>query len=132
MNTNYTVFCVLILAAVSCHRKIADDGSDAARLDEACDAWCQIAVPCSVHFAGPEWGNFSTQAECQDACTANVENATALNDECFDIILDARECAATLSCEDFKDYEAWSFAEPSPFPVPCLEEQQAVSYNCNF
>lgn len=80
----------------------------------------------SVHYAGPEWGNFTTQAACEDVCTSRIETKTGLHEECFDLILDGRECAAALSCEDFKQYENWAFAEPSVYPPPCLAEQQAL------
>jgi hypothetical protein len=125
---------VCVLFAGACLRKangdVDDDGFDTARLHDACEAWCQVVVPCSDNFA-PRW-EISTQAECADACIFDVEHRSAEAAACFDIILDVRECAAALTCEEFKQYENWSFNEPSDFPPPCLEEQQEAQTECNF
>jgi hypothetical protein len=128
--------CVLgcLLFASACLRKAdgdaGDDGFDTARLHDACEAWCQVAVPCSENYA-LNWG-FSTQAECEDGCIINVEHRADEYAECFDIVLDVRECAAALTCEEFKQYENWSFGDPTDFPVSCLEEQQEAQTDCNF
>ncbi len=131
-NTAISILCFLLFTGFSCHRKADDDGSARERLHNTCEAWCQVAVPCSMHFAGPEWGDFSTQTECEDVCTANIEIRAEKSDECFDIILDVRECAAALTCEEFKKYEVWAFSDPIAFPVSCIEEQQLELERCNF
>jgi hypothetical protein len=126
MKTNIHLLFFVGAVGIGACQKVDGDPIDMTRLRDGCEAWCQVAVPCSVHYAGPEWGNFSTQAECEEACTSHVEFKTELHSNCFDLILDDRECAAALSCEEFRDYENWAFVEPSAYPPPCLEEQQAL------
>jgi hypothetical protein len=131
MKPNIHLLLFVVAVGVgACHQK-DDDPIDMKRLREGCEAWCEVAVPCSVHYAGPGWGNFSTQAECEEACTSDVEFKVEFYEGCFDLILDDRECAAALSCDEFRDYENWAFGEPSAYPFPCVEEQEALEQtNC--
>lgn len=126
-TTSLFVLCSLL--ASSCIRKV--DVDESARLYAACEAWCEVAVPCSEHFAGPTWGDFSTKSECEDVCRQDVEYLTEKNPACFDIVLDLRECAAALTCEEFKNYENWSFVKPWSPPLKCMEEEVARRHNCN-
>jgi hypothetical protein len=135
MITNMMKLCSLVclLFAGACLRKANgeadDDGADTARLHETCEAWCQVAVPCSDNYA--QIWSFSTQAECEHACVVDAEHKAAEFAVCLDIVLDVRECAAALACEDFKQYENWAFGEPN-FSPSCVEEHQAAMSDCNF
>jgi hypothetical protein len=126
----YGFFGLILLASIRCEPK-ADTSSDQERLETACEAWCQVAIPCSVHYAGPDYGDFTTQAECEIFCASNIEEVAARRPECFDIIVDDRECAGGLSCEDFKHYENWGFGEMSKFPFECHEETRTILEQCN-
>ena len=127
--------CLLSLTVASvsaCGPKLSNDDSslDLQRMEVACKAWCELAVPCSVHFAGPEWGEFTTQAECESMCTGHVEFTQEGIPACFDLILEVRECAAVLTCDEFRNYENWAFLESHTQPVRCIEEAIA-SKSCN-
>ena len=98
-------------------------------MEATCEAWCEVAVPCSVHYASSEWGpEFTTQTECEDACLDRYEmRMKQYPGVCFEPYLADRECAAELSCEDFKQYENSAFNQPvSVWPPPCYEEQMAL------
>jgi hypothetical protein len=120
------ILCCLL--ASSCRKA---DTDNSASLHDTCEAWCEVAVPCSEHFAGPEWGDFSTNSECEDVCKQEIEQLTEKNPACFHIMLDLRSCAAALTCEEFKNYENWSFVKPWSPPIECVEEDQARDRNCN-
>jgi|GEM_PF-2335417 len=124
-------FCLLSLTVASvsaCGPKLSNDDNslDLQRMEVACKAWCELAVPCSVHFAGPEWGEFTTQAECESICTGHVRSKQEALPACFDLILDVRECAAVLTCDEFRNYENWAFLEGYVNPVRCIEKQEAA------
>ncbi len=100
-------------------------------MEVACKSWCEIAVPCSVHYAGPDWGDeFTTQVECESMCSRHVESSEEMLPGCFDVILGVRECAAVLTCDEFRNYENWAFLESHTQPVRCIEEAIA-SKSCN-
>lgn len=126
----------LVLGLLGCAGRNGDDGDaheshDEARLNAACEAWCEVAVECSVYYASPEWFDFSTSSECEEACIGHALYVTQQNDVCFGIVLNDRECSARLTCEEFESYENWSSGRPATQPVPCLEEIQAHVESCN-
>lgn len=117
---------MLILA---CQPDTSEDPQQA-RIEEACAAWCEVAVPCSEYYAPQQ--NFDDQASCESTCAVYVERVSdELAESCLDVILEDRECSATLTCEEFVAYEEFSFAgPPSIVPVPCAEEVSAKLDGC--
>jgi hypothetical protein len=120
------VVLLFVIALAGCHKQ-PDDTFDEARVDASCEAWCEVAVPCSTHFK-EQW-EFSNQPECVAECKWHVEYAYKDNEACFDLVLDERECAAELSCEDFQTYEDFAFEGLQGPNLACTEERVAGA-NC--
>lgn len=125
---NLLVFASLLL--VNCQPSPSDPMVDT-RLEQACTDWCEAAVPCSTYYA--EQQQFDDLESCEASCRLYAEMVQEQNGEsCYDIVLDDRECASALTCEEFVAYEEFSFAEPpSITPPPCGDEVQALINGCD-
>ena len=73
----------------------------------------------------------TTQMECEESCQDFVKVKGENYGPCFDLILDARECAAALACDEFQNFEDYAFAQPYEFPVACEGEWNAMFPLCD-
>ena len=125
------VFLAAVAAALACQAQ--RDPTEAEVLDtdlmeRTCEAWCETAVECSVHYAGPEWGNFTTQAECEQTCVLHITSTVERVDgSCLDRLVNHRECGASLTCEEFESYENYAFNEPLDQFPPCKAEHDELT-----
>lgn len=120
---------VFTFFVVACQPPQKEDPQQA-RMEQACADWCEAAVPCSMYYS--EQQGFDDRASCEESCTIYAEQVLdELGSSCLDVILDDRECAAQLTCEEFVSYEEYSFDEPpSVLPVPCGDEVAAHLTEC--
>lgn len=123
---------LLVSFLLACRASDTSDAveAEAARLEQACTDWCVAAVPCSTLYA--TYRSFSDIESCESSCLDYAESIRdELGESCFEIVLDDRECAAELTCEEFTAYEQYSFDEaPSILPPPCQEEVAAQLDGC--
>ncbi len=45
---------------------------------------------------------------------------------CYEPIVEARECEAALTCDEFRDMENWAFRKPGPYPQPCNPQETVL------
>jgi hypothetical protein len=121
---------VLVMLGVGCQPNPGEDPTEA-RLEQACADWCAAAVPCSTYYA--EQQQFNDRETCEASCQSYADMVhEQYGDTCVDVVLDDRECAADLTCEEFVAYEEYSFSEPpSITPPPCAEEVLALINGCD-
>lgn len=121
---------IIPMLTLACQPPKKGEDPQQVRTEQACADWCEAAVPCSSYYA--ESHDFDDQTSCEESCTLYAERVLdELGSSCLDVILDDRECAAALTCEEFVSYEEYSFGEPpSLLPVPCDEEVAAHLTEC--
>lgn len=123
------MFLIVAALLVACQPPASPDPQQE-RLEQACADWCDAAVPCS-NFYAMKW-SFDDLESCESSCISYAQSVRdELGESCFEIVLDDRECASELTCEEFTAYEEYASDEPpSILPPPCQEEVAAQLDGC--
>ncbi|NJK32029.1 MAG: hypothetical protein HC927_06180 [Deltaproteobacteria bacterium] len=77
--------------------------------DQYCAPLCQV----SVCFIEDEQQREAALADCDEFCSAKIEEAVRQGSACESAFLSGTECVGALRCEE---YDAWILGAPEPCP----------------
>lgn len=86
--------------------------------EEDCAAQCGVVFMCTK-------GIWETEQDCTDSCVANLEKAGAFSPFCEQAWQSLAVCLGTLTCEEYMQWQA-----PMEIPYPCLDEDDALAFEC--